>query len=106
MVRLMVLPATSPAPLVHVEDWARHWAVQEILGTDPDALNDDRIGRTLEAIAPNLKAMIEAGVEFIAPGSKTHVSGHHAGRADPGTARPGGRPAPGPRARGERCAPG
>lgn len=24
---------TSPAPLVHVEDWAREWAVEEIFGT-------------------------------------------------------------------------
>ena len=33
---------TSPAPLVHVEDWAREWAVGEIFGIDPGALNDDR----------------------------------------------------------------
>ena len=49
---------TSPAPLVHVEDWAREWAVEEIFGIDPDALNDDRIGRALDAIAPQLEGIV------------------------------------------------
>jgi len=49
---------TSPAPLVHVEDWAREWAVGEIFGIDPGALNDDRIGRALDAIAPQLEGVI------------------------------------------------
>ncbi|WP_298335978.1 DUF4277 domain-containing protein [Ferrimicrobium sp.] len=43
---------TSPAPLVHVEDWARDWAVQEVFDLDPNVLNDDRIGRALDAVAP------------------------------------------------------
>jgi len=46
---------TSPAPLVHVEDWARTWAVGEILGIPALALNDDKLGRTLDAIAPYLQ---------------------------------------------------
>ncbi|MGW7482067.1 DUF4277 domain-containing protein [Nonomuraea muscovyensis] len=33
---------TSPAPLVHVQDWARDWAVGEAFGTDPELLNDVR----------------------------------------------------------------
>jgi transposase len=45
---------TSPAPLVHVRSWAREWAVGEVLGVDPELLNDDRIGRALDAIAPQL----------------------------------------------------
>lgn len=49
---------TSPAPLVHVKDWAREWAVEEIFGIDPDALNDDRIGRALDAIAPKLAGIV------------------------------------------------
>ncbi len=49
---------TSPAPLVHVEDWAREWAVGEIFGIDPGALNDDRIGRALDAIAPQLQGIV------------------------------------------------
>ena len=45
---------TSPAPLVHVQDWARTWAVAEILGIAPASLNDDKLGRTLDAIAPQV----------------------------------------------------
>jgi len=45
---------TSPAPLVHVQSWARDWAVGEALGIEPELLNDDRIGRALDAIAPHL----------------------------------------------------
>jgi transposase len=45
---------TSPAPLVHVQVWARDWAVGETLGIGPELLNDDRIGRALDAIAPHL----------------------------------------------------
>lgn len=41
---------TSPTPLVHVEDWARAWAVEEVFDVAPDALNDDRIGRALDAV--------------------------------------------------------
>lgn len=49
---------TSPTPLVHVTDWARAWAVEEVLDIDPAALNDDRIGRALDAIAPELDRII------------------------------------------------
>ncbi len=51
---------TSPAPLVHVEDWARAWAVPEILGIAPASLNDDKLGRTLDAIAPHLAQITSA----------------------------------------------
>jgi len=49
---------TSPAPLVHVEDWARAWATEEVFGVDPNALNDDRIGRALDAIADELEGIV------------------------------------------------
>jgi transposase len=49
---------TSPAPLRRVEDWARTWAVEEVFAIPADALNDDRIGRALDAIAPNLEQLI------------------------------------------------
>jgi transposase len=49
---------TSPAPLVRVSDWAREWAVAEVFGIDPDILNDDRIGRALDAIAPELDHIV------------------------------------------------
>lgn len=46
---------TSPRPLVRVQDWARIWAVREVMGLDADLLNDDRLGRALDAIAPHLE---------------------------------------------------
>ena len=49
---------TSPAPLVRVSEWAQQWAVGEVFGIDPVLLNDDRIGRALDAIAPELDAVI------------------------------------------------
>jgi transposase len=51
---------TSPAPLVHVRDWARTWAVPEVLGIPALALNDDKLGRTLDAIAPHLEEITGA----------------------------------------------
>ncbi len=49
---------TSPQPLLHVEDWAREWAVAEVFGIEPGVLNDDRIGRALDAIAPMLDRIV------------------------------------------------
>ncbi|MHA5055128.1 DUF4277 domain-containing protein [Streptomyces sp. SD15] len=46
---------TSPAPLVRMGDWARTWAVEEVLGVEPGLLNDDRLARALDAIAPELE---------------------------------------------------
>ena len=51
---------TSPAPLVHVQDWARTWAAEEFLGIAPASLNDDKLGRTLDAIAPHLDQITSA----------------------------------------------
>jgi transposase len=45
---------TSPTPLVRVIDWAREWAVGHCFGIAPEVLNDDRPGRALDAIAPEL----------------------------------------------------
>ena len=49
---------TAPAPLVHVEDWARAFAVTEVFGIDAGTLNDDRVGRALDAIAPHLDEIV------------------------------------------------
>jgi hypothetical protein len=49
---------TSPAPLVHVQDWASQWAVEEVWGIEAAVLNDDRLGRALDAIAPELDRII------------------------------------------------
>jgi transposase len=46
---------TSPTPMVHAAAWARQFAVGHVLGLDPDVLNDDRIARALDALAPVLE---------------------------------------------------
>ena len=58
---------TSPTPLRRVEDWAAAWAVEETFGIPADALNDDRIGRALDAIAPKLHQLVgSVGAQAIA----------------------------------------
>ena len=49
---------TSPAPMVHVGAWARQFAAGPVLGLDPAVLNDDRIARALDALAPVLEQVI------------------------------------------------
>jgi hypothetical protein len=51
---------TAPAPMVRVQDWAAAMAVEEeeeAYGIAPDLLNDDRIARALDAVAPQLGAI-------------------------------------------------
>jgi hypothetical protein len=48
---------TAPAPLVRVEEWAAAMAVEEAYGISPHLLNDDRIARALDAVAPHLDAI-------------------------------------------------
>jgi transposase len=58
---------TSPTPLVHVEDWAAAWAVPEVFGIDAAVLNDDRIGRALDAVAYELDGIVgSVGAKAIA----------------------------------------
>ena len=45
---------TAPAPMVRVQEWAAAMAVDEAYGITPELLNDDRIARALDAIAPYL----------------------------------------------------
>ncbi len=42
----------APAPLYDVSGWASSTAVAELFGVPAMLLNDDRLGRTLEALAP------------------------------------------------------
>jgi transposase len=49
---------TSPQPLLHVAAWAEEWAVAEVFGIEPELLNDDRIGRALDAVAPVLESVV------------------------------------------------
>ncbi|MEV6742712.1 IS1634 family transposase [Streptomyces sp. NPDC051104] len=48
---------TAPAPLQHITAWADEWAVEEVFGIEAEALNDDRIARALDAVAPELDAV-------------------------------------------------
>ena len=45
---------TAPAPMVRVQERASAMAVDEAYGIPPGLLNDDRIARALDAIAPQL----------------------------------------------------
>jgi transposase len=49
---------TSPRPLLRVQEWAAEWAVEEVFGLAPATLNDDRIGRALDAVAPALDGIV------------------------------------------------
>jgi len=58
---------SSPTSMVRVEDWARKWAVEEVFGIEPALLNDDRIARALDAIAPHLEEITgSVGAQAIA----------------------------------------
>lgn len=49
---------TYPQAMVGVADWARDWAVEEVYGLPADALNDDRLGRALDALAPRVEQIV------------------------------------------------
>lgn len=51
---------TAPAPLWRVDRWAEEWAVEEVFGIEPELLNDDRLGRALDAIAPHLTEITDS----------------------------------------------
>ncbi|MET8178637.1 IS1634 family transposase [Streptomyces sp. NPDC005336] len=58
---------SSPTSMVRVEDWARKWAVEEVFGAAPELLNDDRLVRALDAIAPYLQEITgSVGAQAIA----------------------------------------
>jgi transposase len=58
---------SAPSSMVRVADWARKWAVEEVFGIEPDLLNDDRIARALDAIAPRLEEITgSVGAQAIA----------------------------------------
>jgi transposase len=46
---------TWPLPMIHVGAWAHRFAVGHVLGLDAGVLNDDRIARALDALAPVLE---------------------------------------------------
>jgi transposase len=49
---------TRPQAMVAVADWATDWAVEEVYGIPADVLNDDRLGRALDAIAPQVDHLV------------------------------------------------
>ena len=49
---------THPKAMVAVADWARDWAVEEVYAIPADTLNDDRLGRALDAIAPQVEHIV------------------------------------------------
>ncbi|MGW0501284.1 IS1634 family transposase [Streptomyces sp. NPDC003007] len=58
---------SSPTSMVRVEDWARTWAVEEVFGVAAELLNDDRLARALDAIAPRLEEITgSVGAQAIA----------------------------------------
>lgn len=48
---------TGRRPLKHIDQWAKRWAVEEVFGTPAHLLNDDRLGRVLDAIFPHLDTL-------------------------------------------------
>lgn len=48
---------TQPKAMYQILEWAQRWGVRETWGIDPDALNDDRLGRCLDALAPQIDAI-------------------------------------------------
>lgn len=49
---------THPKPLSNFVDWGDRFAVADTLGIEPEKLNDDRLGRTLDALADNLDEVL------------------------------------------------
>jgi hypothetical protein len=48
---------TQPKAMYQILEWAKKWAVRETWGIAPEALNDDRLGRCLDALAPQIDAL-------------------------------------------------
>jgi transposase len=45
---------TQPKAMYQLLSWAQQWGVREVFGFDPGQLNDDRLGRCLDALAPQI----------------------------------------------------
>jgi transposase len=58
---------TAPRAMYHLIHWARVWAVQEMFGVEAQRLNDDRLGRALDALAPCIDR-VQGGVTAAAVG--------------------------------------
>jgi len=49
---------THPRPLSNFVDWGDRFAVADTLGIEPEKLNDDRLGRTLDRLADNVDEVL------------------------------------------------
>src|SRR5262245_12205880 len=45
---------TQPKAMYQILEWAQRWGVRETWGIDPNALNDDRLARCLDALAQTI----------------------------------------------------
>jgi transposase len=68
---------TAPLPLYEIEDWARSFAVEEVYHLFAEQLNDDRLGRALDALCPQVESVrgavaLQAMREFGLDASKFH----------------------------------
>lgn len=75
---LVVNRLCAPAPLYDVSGWASSAAVHELLGVPAALLNDDRLGRALEALAPVAELVrgevaLRAAQRFEVDVSRLHV---------------------------------
>lgn len=50
--QLVLNRLNDPCPLVRIEDWAENAGIMELFQIQPDELNDDRLGRALDAVEP------------------------------------------------------
>ena len=92
---LVAIRLTSPTPLLRVSDWARSWAVPEVLGIDPATLNDDRIARALDAIAPELDRIVRSvGAQAMGRCRRSARSGPGSSFRTAARTRPGSRDVP------------
>jgi transposase len=48
---------TQPKAMYRILEWGQKWGVRELWGIDPDLLNDDRLARCLDALAPSIDAL-------------------------------------------------
>jgi transposase len=48
---------TQPQAMYQLLSWAKQWGVREVFGFEPDYLNDDRLGRCLDALAPQINPL-------------------------------------------------
>jgi transposase len=51
LVALVMNKLSAPHPLYRVEDWAQKFAVETLLGIEPEQMTDDRIARLLDELA-------------------------------------------------------